>query len=109
MPKAESSLGVIEKKRLNSEEDEPEPQGSKKNLILFDQAELNDLIRDLNLSKDEAELLRSQLKEKNLLNENVRISYYNQEKDIAKLFLTKTVKIMLLLKINYNGHCWSIC
>ena len=49
VPEAENSLGVIENKRLNSDGDEPEPKRSKKNRILFDQAELNDLIRDLKL------------------------------------------------------------
>ena len=34
---------------------------------LFNQEELNDLIRDLNLSKDAAQLPGSRLKEKNLL------------------------------------------
>ena len=51
-PKAKNSLGVLENKRLNSEGDEPEAKRWKKNPILFDQAELNDLIRILNLSKD---------------------------------------------------------
>ena len=37
--------------------DEPEQKCSKKNPILFDQAELNDLIRNLNLSKDRSYLL----------------------------------------------------
>ena len=54
VPKAENSLDVIENKRLISEGGEPEPKRSKKNPILFDQAELNDLIRDLDLSKDKA-------------------------------------------------------
>ena len=83
VPKAEHSLGVIENNRLNYEGDEHEPKRSKKNPILFDQAELNDLIRDLNLSKDKAQLLRSRLKEKNLLNKNVRISYCNRVTDLA--------------------------
>ena len=47
---------------------------------------MKDLIRDLNLSKDKAELLRSLLEQKNLLNETVRISYHNREKDLAKIF-----------------------
>ena len=34
---------------------------------LFDQAELNDLIRDLGLSKESSQLLGSRLKEKHLL------------------------------------------
>ena len=75
----ENSLGVIENKQLNSEGDEPEPKLSKKNPILFDQAELIDLVRDLNLSKDKAELLKSRLKKTNFMNENVRISYRNRE------------------------------
>ena len=86
MPKEENSVGLIKNKRLNSEGDEPEPKFSKKNPILFDQTELNDLIRNLNLSKDKAELIGSLLKEKNLLNEKVRISYRNREKDLAKFF-----------------------
>ena len=63
VPKVENSLGVIENKRINSEGEESEPKRSKKNPILFDQAELNDLIRDLNLLKDTAELLGSGLKD----------------------------------------------
>ena len=47
---------------------------------------MNDLIRDLNLSKDKAQFLGSRLKEKNLLNENVRIPYRNREKDVENLF-----------------------
>ena len=86
MPEAENSLAVNENKRFNSEGDEPEPKRSKKNPILFDQSELNDLIRDLNLSKDKAKLLGSRLKKNNLLNENVRISYGIRKKDLANFF-----------------------
>ena len=86
VPKADNSLGVIENKRLNSERNEPEPKLPKQNPILFDQAELNDLIRDINLSKNKCGFLGSPLKEKNLLNENARISYRNREKDLAKFF-----------------------
>ena len=42
VPKAENSLAVIENKPLDFEGDKPEPKRSKKNLILFDKAELND-------------------------------------------------------------------
>ena len=41
--KAENRMGVIENKRLNSEGDETEPKRSKKNPILFDQAEYSHL------------------------------------------------------------------
>ena len=60
-------MGVIENKRLNSEGDAPEPKRTKKKPILFDQAELNDLVRDFNLSEDKAELLKFRLKEKKII------------------------------------------
>ena len=47
---------------------------------------MNDLKRDLNKLKDKGELLGSRLKEKNLLNEKVRISYRNREKDLANFY-----------------------
>ena len=42
--------------------------------------------RNVSLSKDKAELSGSRLKENNLLNESVRISYRNREKVLAKFF-----------------------
>ena len=112
-------FNVIENKRLNSEGDEPEPKRLKKNPILFDQAELNDLIRDLNLSEDKAELLGSRLKEKNLLNENVRISYHIREKDLAKLFSDEdglnycnyviiVIKLMKAVGHKYIANKWRL-
>ena len=43
-------------------------------------------MRDFNLPKDKAKLLESPLKENNLLNKNVRISYRNRDKYVAKFF-----------------------
>jgi hypothetical protein len=42
----------------------------------FDQNELSDLIRDLNLSKDSSELLPSRLKEKNVFQPGTKIAFY---------------------------------
>lgn len=62
------------------EEDSATPQR-------FNQEELNDLIRDLNLSKESSELLASRLKEKNLLYPGTKITYYrNREKDLLPFF-----------------------
>ncbi|KAI6659631.1 hypothetical protein LOD99_14554 [Oopsacas minuta] len=44
----------------------------------FTQGELNDLVRDLDLSKDKAELLASRLKQKNLLDKDVLVSHYRK-------------------------------
>lgn len=42
----------------------------------FNQHELNDLVRDLGLSKKASELLASRLHEKNLLEKGVKVTYY---------------------------------
>lgn len=51
------------------EQDGPQP---------FSQCELNDLVRDLSLSKTSSELLASRLKEKNLLGEDARITFFRR-------------------------------
>lgn len=54
---------------------------------LFSQNELSDLIRDLNLSKQESELLASRLKEKNLLAPTVTITTYRtRESELLQFF-----------------------
>ena len=52
----------------------------------FNQAELNDLVRDLDLPKSSAELLGSRLKEKNLLAPGTTFMYRDIEKDLLKYF-----------------------
>jgi hypothetical protein len=47
---------------------------------------LNDLIRDLSLSKDKAELLASRLKEINLLDSDVRVCHYRIRNNVLKTF-----------------------
>ena len=42
----------------------------------FSQIELNDLVRDLGLSKQAAEVLASRLKERNLLDSFAKVSYF---------------------------------
>ena len=53
----------------------------------FDQNELSDLLRDLNLSKESSELLASRLKEKNVLQTGTKITFYRRrEKDLLPFF-----------------------
>ena len=53
----------------------------------FSQNELNDLVRDLNLSKSSAELLASRLKEKSLLSHGIRITFYrNRHQEFLHFF-----------------------
>ena len=44
--------------------------------ILFNQEELSDLIRDLNVSKESSVLLASQLNDRNLLQQGIKITFY---------------------------------
>lgn len=54
---------------------------------LFAQAELNDLVRDLGLTKEKAELLGSRLKEKHLLEPGTSICHYRtRDKQFTKFF-----------------------
>ena len=56
-------------------------------LQLFAQAELNDLVRKLDLPKCSAELLGPQLKEKNMLASKNKVSFYRyRKKDPIKFF-----------------------
>lgn len=53
----------------------------------INQRELSDLIRDLNLSKEKAELLASRLQQWNLLQEHVKVSMYrSRQKDVITFF-----------------------
>ncbi|CAH1113490.1 unnamed protein product [Psylliodes chrysocephalus] len=53
----------------------------------FSQNELDDLVRDLNLSKQASELLASRLKEKNLLSSDTKISFYRErDKELPRYF-----------------------
>lgn len=53
----------------------------------FNQSELNDLVRDLDLPKAKAELLASRLAEKNCLAANVRVSFYrNRDMEFRSFF-----------------------
>lgn len=55
--------------------------------VPFTQAELNDLTRDLNLSKESAQLLGSRLREKNLLSPGTTFYWYrHRERQFRKFF-----------------------
>lgn len=54
----------------------------------FSKPELNDLVRDLSLSKKAAELLASRLKEKNLLHRSAKVSYFrSREQNFVNFFI----------------------
>ena len=54
---------------------------------LLTQGDLNDLVRDLHLSKNQAELLGSQLKGWNLLDRGTKVCYFrNRQEDLKNFF-----------------------
>jgi len=53
----------------------------------FTQSELNDLIRELQLTKEKSKLLCSRLRGKNMLASGVKFSWYrNREKEFRKYY-----------------------
>ena len=66
----------------------PSPTTKRKNTVrLFDQEQLNDLVRDLDLSKQNSELLASRLQERGMLDTATNASYYrSREKEFVSYF-----------------------
>ena len=54
----------------------------------FSQGQLNDLVRDLNLSKELSELLASRLGEHGVLNSGTKITFYCNRDDLLFCFFT---------------------
>ena len=73
---------------------------------LFNQKKLNYHIRDLNLSKEKSEILSSRLKENNILEQDVKISYYKKRNfDLKEYF---SVNVPLCFCHDFPGHFSSI-
>lgn len=84
----------------------------------FRQAELNDLVRDLGLSKKAAELLASRLQEKHLLDRSARVSYFRQRDHMFLEFFSEKKQFVycsdiagLLIQLGitvYNPADWRL-
>jgi len=84
---------------------------------LINQSELNDLVRDLNLTKDKAELLASRLSEWNLLAQGTKISFYRKRSEaLAKFYATQDCfcycmnidNLMLELGYSHDSAEWRL-
>ena len=60
----------------------------------FSQPELNDLVRDLGLSKNAAEVLASRLQEKNQLSHTTKVSYFRNREQVFVPFFTEENKFV---------------
>ena len=72
----------------------------------FSKVELNELVRDYNLSDESAELLSSHLSENGLLAEDVRItSFRHQHEELVMFFnLKKTIWYTALVLLAFFPH-----
>lgn len=122
VPQPPSSLDDI----LSESEDEDTlpPQGESSSDVSFDegpqlfsQKELNDLVRDLGLSKESAELLGSRLKNKNLLSSGTSFSWYrHREKEFTQFFYKEgnlvycndVQGLMNSFEIEYDSSEWRL-
>ncbi|GFY22855.1 uncharacterized protein TNCV_2181161 [Trichonephila clavipes] len=84
---------------------------------LFSQSDLNDLVRDLGLPKDTAEVLGSRLKERHLLNSGVSFSWYRfREKEFVPflpkrgdlVFCNNVPAILEMFKLMYEPEEWRL-
>ena len=73
----------------------------------FSQNELNELVRDLHLSKFSAELLPSRLKEKNLLSDGTRITFYRNRHQKSFIFSLKKKFGVLHRYCSPSAKAWS--
>ncbi|KAI6653050.1 hypothetical protein LOD99_3886 [Oopsacas minuta] len=60
----------------------------------FNQSELNDLVRDLDLSKQAAELLTSRLKEKQLQDRSVMVSFFRKREELLLPYFSVENKLV---------------
>ena len=67
---------VHEALKKSSESDQSMFEGSSSKPEQFNEEELSDLIRDLNLSKENSEVLTSRLKGKKCLNPGTKVTFY---------------------------------
>jgi len=62
------------------------------------QSELNDWIRDLDLSKEKSEMLASRMQERNFVISDVKVTYYRaRHKPFAKYYLKKDNKMFVIV------------
>ena len=71
----------IDSDKSFEEQEEPKPQP-------FSQADLNDLVRDLSLSKQQSELLASRLQERYLLKRDVRITKFRHRSETLQKYFS---------------------
>jgi hypothetical protein len=85
--KDESDDSDDERSEMEQQSDAYEPEDDEKKPHMINQGELNDLVRDLGLTKKKAELLGSRLQQWNLLESKTKISHFrDRHTELAKFY-----------------------
>ena len=64
---------------------------------LFSQGQLNDLVRDLNLSKESSEILASRLGEPGILDSETKITFFRNRDDLLLRFLLWKMTLYIVI------------
>ncbi|GBP67189.1 hypothetical protein EVAR_42068_1 [Eumeta japonica] len=104
----------VEFKSISSDSDEFSPQENTPHLI--NQAEFNDLVRDLQLSRSKAELLGSRLQQWNLLLPDTKVTFSETEAKFTQNFSKEKVNIVIAqisglfeaMNQNYDKTEWRL-
>ena len=91
LPDIDDECGLTENPEVpllvQDDDDDDDFKGTSDLQQKFTQGELSDLVRDLNLSKEQAEVLASRLKEKNTLSDGTKVTFYrNRESGLLQFF-----------------------
>ena len=78
----------MEYKKTDTESEDSSTESKKAVSQQFNQSEVNDLVRDLDLSKPAAEIFASRLNEKHMLHSSAKVSFYRKRDE---LFLAYSV------------------
>ena len=120
IPKPPSDLAVISDESAECSTDlstDFDPCVSERRPHFITQEDLNDLVRDLNLSKDKSELLASRLLQWNLLTLGTKVTFYRQRsKDLSNLFsgdyelcyCNNIPGLFESIGINYDPNDWRL-
>ena len=76
----------MEYKNTDMESEDSSTESKKAVPQQFNQSELNDLVRDLDLSKQAAEILASRLNEKHVLHSSAKVSFYRKRDELFLLY-----------------------
>ena len=91
----------MEYKKTDTESEDSSTQSKKAVPQQFNQSELNDLVRDLDLSKQAAEILASRLNEKYVLHSSAKVSFY-RKRDFCLILKRKNNLFIVTMYLDFS-------